>query len=461
MKRWLAASAILLAASTAGAQTPQKTLRVEDVVDVVRTRSAVAGQIDADRRAAAGEVRSASGGFDPVLRGLAGAVLTGEYPLQRYDLSIEQTTALYGLSAFAGWRRGTGTIPVYDGKIATNAWGEVRGGLRLPLLRDGSIDRRRALVARAELGRDVVKDATDQQRIDLARTASVRYWEWVAAGLRAAASERWLALAEARDAQLVVRAEKGDLATIDRDDNRRAVEQRRAQLAAHRRDAVQLGLELGALLVERDGTAPMLDAASAPKDLPEPPPIDERPDDAIQRALASRPDLRALGGIAQQVDVDARLADNQRLPGLDVTVAASRDFGAGVPDRARVAWETWVTLEFPLLQRTAAGRLDVARAQAEKVRLTRAVLAERIRRDVLSARAALDAAKERTQAARAELALAKKLREAEQRKFAIGEGSLVILNLREQAEVEAALREVDALLDWQRAFATYRAVTGG
>lgn len=461
MKRWLSAMALALVTGSAEAQTAQKTLRVEDVVDVVRTRGAAAGQLDADRRAADGEVRSASGGFDPVLRGLAGAVLTGEYPLQRYDLSLEQPTALYGLSAFAGWRRGTGTIPVYDGKIATNAWGEVRGGLRLPLLRDGAIDRRRALLARAELGQDVVKSATDQQRIDLVRTASIRYWEWVAAGLRVAASERWLDLAQTRDGQLLARAEKGDLATIDRDDNRRAVEQRRAQLAAHRRDATQLGLELGALLIERDGRAPMLDPSSAPKEIPEPPPIDERPDDAVQRALASRPDLRAFAGLAQQVDVDARLADNQRLPGLDVTVAASRDFGGGVPDRARVAWETWVTLEFPLLQRTAAGRLDVSRAQAEKIRLSRTVLAERIRRDVLAARVALDAAKERTEAARAELALAKKLREAEQRKFTLGEGSLVILNLREQAEVEAALREIDALLDWQRAFATYRAVTGG
>ena len=78
-------------------------------------------------------------------------------------------------------------------------------------------------------------------------------------------------------------------------------------------------------------------------------------------------------------------------------------------------------------------------------------------RDALSA---LRAARTRVQVARRELEVARRLEAAERSRFELGEGTLLLVNLREQASTEAALREVDALADFHRAMASYRAATG-
>ena len=44
----------------------------------------------------------------------------------------------------------------------------------------------------------------------------------------------------------------------------------------------------------------------------------------------------------------------------------------------------------------------------------------------------------------------------ERARFSLGEGTLLVVNLREQAEAEAALREVDAQAEFQRALAAWR-----
>ena len=76
-------------------------------------------------------------------------------------------------------------------------------------------------------------------------------------------------------------------------------------------------------------------------------------------------------------------------------------------------------------------------------------------RDMLSA---LAAAAERVRIATDELKTSREVEAAERERFALGDSTLFVVNLREQATFEAALREIDALADFQRALTTYRAV---
>jgi hypothetical protein len=62
--------------------------------------------------------------------------------------------------------------------------------------------------------------------------------------------------------------------------------------------------------------------------------------------------------------------------------------------------------------------------------------------------------------ARAEVGLAATLATQERARLTLGEGTLLVLNLREQAEAEASVREVDALAEFQRALAAWRLAVG-
>ena len=67
---------------------------------------------------------------------------------------------------------------------------------------------------------------------------------------------------------------------------------------------------------------------------------------------------------------------------------------------------------------------------------------------------------ERIAATRKEVLTSKQLVISERQRFELGEGTLLIVNLREQALVEAQQREIDALADYFKALANERAAGG-
>jgi hypothetical protein len=130
-----------------------------------------------------------AGGYHLVLAGLgqvsvdvgqsvAAGAPVGYYNPLTLDTQVTQPTRLWGAQLFAGYRFGQGLsytgIPIYDGKIETNDYGEVRAGLTVPLLRNGPIDRARANIQRAEHGRtaaemgavvELLQGAMDRERV--------------------------------------------------------------------------------------------------------------------------------------------------------------------------------------------------------------------------------------------------------------------------------------------------------
>lgn len=416
----------------------------------------------ADQDAADGEALAAQGAFDPTWRTRAWATPVSGYPQVRVDSMVEAPTPLWGASFFGGYRLGTGKIQSYYGERETWNAGELRAGAVVPLVRNGPIDRRRATQARAELGRAIAGLSVEQQRLELARLASFRYWDWVAAGRRREIARELLAIARERDQQLETRTAVGDVARFDRDDNRRALVQREALLVSAQRGLEQAAFELSLYLRDAQGDPVQPDDARLPTALPEP--AAEVPASDLDDALARRPDVRRLVEQKRQAEVELRFLQNQLLPALDVGAAVSADLGAaprpelqplGTPEL-----ELSAVLEVPLLYRAPRGRIDVARAALAKLDAQLRLARDRVAVELRDAGSALAAAKERVGLARQEVTVALGLEQGEGKRFTLGDSSLLFVNLREQTTVEARLREVDALVDYQKALAALTAATG-
>jgi outer membrane protein, heavy metal efflux system len=413
-----------------------------------------------DHEAAQGDLLAAAGSFDPTLRA-SGTIALGGYPSQRVDVVIEQPTPLWGASVFAGYRLGLGLFPAYDEKIATNRGGEVRGGLRVPLLRDGAIDRRRASISRAELGVELARLGVEQQRLEVTRLAAQRYWDWLAAGRRVAIARAWRDLATARDADLATRLQRGDVPEAERAENERTILQREAQLASMDRALVEAANELSLFLRDAAGAPVTPTIARMPAALPDPSPTDAngaRADEDL--ALMRRPDLARLEAQAAQARVDLDLSRNQRLPAVDVIVSGSSDLGPGDAARAKPVFEASVMVDVPLPGRAPEGRARAARAITARVDAQASLARDRVVTEVRNAAVSVTTARTRVGLAARELALAERLARAELDRFQLGDSTLLIVNLREQASAEAALRHVDALADYHKAVAAYRAILG-
>lgn len=438
------------------ARAAEPPLSLEQVLTSVETnypqlRAAVAGQAEAT----AG-LLVAQGGFDPSLRASATVEPVSGYPKTYGNATVEVPTAIQGASLFGGYRIGRGDYAVYDQKLETNDHGEVRGGLRVPLLRDRAIDRRRAGLRGAELGADAARLSAAQQTIDARKAATVRYWDWVAAGARLEVVRDWLDLARKRDAALAARVQGGDAPVFERVENQRAIYQRETALAAAERDFVQAAVELSLFLRKTDGS-PRVPTADERPPLPEPAAVDIAHGGAEALALSRSPEIQRIEIQSRRASIERELAGNQRLPGIDVIVAGSKDLGPGDPKRGLPVLEVTALVDIPILNRVGNGRADAAdaalRRNHELLRLAR----DRAVADVRIALAGLDSSRTRVAATAQELAVARTLAEGELQRFQLGESNLLLVNLREQASAEASVRHVDVLGDFHRAVASLRA----
>jgi outer membrane protein TolC len=449
---------VLAAPGLARASASPEPLSLEAVLEAVERHYPTIEAARRDADAAGAELLAAQGGFDPALRARAVSTPLSGYPYTRVESTLEQPTPVWGANLFAGWRYGGGEIPVYYGQYETNTLGEVRAGVSVPLWRNGPIDRRRANITRAELGTDAAAHAVTQSRLESARAATQRYWDWVAAGRRHAIAVSLWQLAKERDAQLEARVRGGDLAAYEQVDNQRALVQREGQVVAAERLLQQNALELSLFLRDAEGEPVVPQAEWLPAGFPEPVPAPQAVGPVeLESVMARRPDVLRLEASRAQQQVEERLARNQRAPAVDVTVAASKDLGAGSPKRDKPELEVGLLLDVPTLNRGAVGRARQVEAGVARLEAQLRLQRDRVRTEVRDALSALEAARLRVEVARRELRLAREMEQAERTRLELGESTLLFVNLREQTAAEAAVREVDALGDYHKAVASLRA----
>jgi outer membrane protein TolC len=410
-----------------------------------------------DAVAAEGELLAARGGFDPEVKAKAAAFPYAPYEYGRAETTVTQPTPLWGTSLFGGWRYGRGDIPAYYGGYETLSLGELRAGVSVPLWRNGPVDRRRAGITRAELGQEAAALSVAQSRLDAARAAAQRYWDWVAAGRRLEVARALLELARVRDAQLAERVRRGDVPEFERTDNRRALVQRQGAVVTAERGLQQAAIELSLFLRDADGAPLMPPPGRLPPSLPEPPPtaavvggLD------VSAILARRPDVQRLSAQLAQQRVEARLADNQAAPQVDVLLAVAKDVGSGDAKLGKTEVELGLSVDLPTLNRAALGRQRVVNASAAKLDAQLQLQRERAVADVRDGLSALETARERVALARQEASVAHLLEEGERTRFQAGDSSLLFVTLREQTAAEAEVRVVDALAEFHKAAAALR-----
>lgn len=399
---------------------------------------------------------AAQGRFDLVLKSLIDSNSFGYYESRRWDFVAEQPTPLWGASFFSGYQLSGGGFPSYDGKLQTNGAGEYRTGMRLPLFRDREIDSRRADLQKSRLGRRVADLGIQQQRIAILQAATLRYWTWVAAGRRFQVAQSLFDIAFNREKLLEQAVEIGQLPAFEVLDNKRIIEQRRSALVQARRGIEQASYDLS-LFYRDEQTQPVIAGDQRlPPAFPEPVNLDDarlRAD--IDEALQRRPEVGRLAAQRDQVDVDRKLANNRRLPGLDFILSYDRELGERRVLRGPNEVRAGVAFELPFQRRTAAGQELAATARMRQFDQRVQFQRDQIEVEVRDAVSAVRRAFEGVGILRAEVDATKRVEDAERQRYQLGESTLFVLNQRELQTGDAQLREVSALADFHRAMAFY------
>lgn len=411
-------------------------------------------QADANRFAA-------QGGWDPKLSVDGKWTPGGYYKHGEVDAKLQQATPLYGMSLYAGYRYGQGEYPVYKGDLETLSLGELRAGVQLPLLRDGAIDERRADIARTDVLLEAAQCDLRQTELQLAQKAAKAYVRWVASGLELRIQRELLAVAEERDARLRQQVALGSLPRIVTIDNERLVLDRKAKLVASEKYFQQASLDLS-LFLRDDFLRPVIvGEEQLPDEFPRLAEVNLADEEAdVEQALTARPEMCAMKYVLEAVQVDVRLADNQRAPSLDAKAFVARDLGDGPKSLEPTQYGVGLHFEMPLLLRKARGKYASAQAKAVAIDAELRALRDSIAVQVRSARVDLVAAAKQLALALRQADVAQALAEAERERFAQGSSDLVIVNLRELAAADAARAAVEAHAAHEKAAVDYIASLG-
>jgi outer membrane protein TolC len=413
------------------------------------------------KQVAEGEYQTAEGGFDTLLKSQNRWSVIGLYENQINDVGIEQPTGLWGSTFFGGWRLGSGDYPIYEGKSQTANDGEFRVGVNIPLWRNREIDRRRASLQQAELGKMIASHDYDKALIEIRRIASLRYWDWVMAGQRLRVAENLLRIAEQRDTGIRSRASAGDIADFEALDNQRAILERRDRRVAAHRMLEQAAIQLSMYWRDAEGQPQLPSIDLLPSTFPnQEPAIDLDQADAIQMARSQRPELLRLNLQQRQTETELALQNNQRGPGVDFSVMAAKDMGNGNNKLNRDELYMGLNVEILLQQRVSGGRAQTAAANLQRLKWEQRLQEDRIANEVKDAYSALSAARQRLALSAQQRKAAQQLEQGEQNRFELGESTLLFVNLREIAHGDAQLMAAEAQSILFKAHADYEAALG-
>lgn len=400
------------------------------------------------------KIREKRGAFDPVLT-LGSDILHYNSPsAPGKDSDARQNEALVEFTTPEGLKLGVG-YRLNQGKVKsplsmTGDLGEAFLQVKVPLLRNLRTNEKSVGVEQAGLALQVAQWNLSAFRLDTLETAASVYWEYAAAVQKRTVAADLLRLASVRAAAVTDRHRAGDLPEVDAVEAQTEVKRREGGVAKADRDLQKARIKLSLYTGGETPATPSL--PTEPKRL-----TDAERDQWIQTAWETRPEGKAVQPMRESLEAQLRLALNDRRPSLDLTLSPGYDSGSGgIGATSKVG----LVYSAPLRQNTADGRIEDTQAKLRKLTADAELIRQTIRTEVEDAVSAVNTSADRVAAAVEELALARRLEQAERDRFDLGEGTLFLLNQRERGTAEAAVRWIDVLAEHQQALAALRAAAG-
>ncbi len=406
-----------------------------------------------------GRVRQAMGAFDLNLNAGGTMNLAGYYDGQTGYAMLEQPLPFWGGSVYGGYRLSSGFLPNYN-KERTSVDGEGVLGFRLPLLRDGTIDRRRASLWQAQIDQELADPIILRQYLDFIRSATISYYNWLATGQRLTITEELLRIAKDRDSAIAEQVKRGASAPIVQVDNQRLVVSREIATVLALRRFQAAAIELSLFYRTHDKAEPIIAKRDrVPPAFPPHPRLDESQlTTDIAKAAIFRPEIRRIELLVEKSEIDRKLAKNNLLPNIDIGIEAGQSAGNNRPrDIEQNEIEAKIEFKLPLQRREAKGRVDVADALIERLHNDKRFARDRIVADVRDSYSAVSAAYDALKMTRRNVELARQLEAAENERLKQGATDLLALQIREQATFDAQVLEVEAQAEYFRSQANYRA----
>lgn len=432
------------AQSQAEAVRPTRGLQLSQVLASSRRFAPAILEALATARAADGRVLASEGAFDLLFTGEGYSRVTGFYDGTYLQGKAIQPLTNNGGQLEASYRVSRGDFPVYEDYSFTDRLGELKVRGVFALLRDRYIDDRRFGQRNALIERDIAGLDALIIAIGVQQRAIQAYGQWVAAGQQVRIYRDLVGLAEDRQDGIRRQVQLGARAAILLTENQQNLLRRQSLLVSAERDLANAAQRLSLFWRDADGRPLVATPADLPSGLPMIPAARATDPAAV---LARRPDIKLIEQRLEQGEARLELERNRLLPSLRLFAEAGQDFGEqGLGGRSRDPFEAMVgfTFSMPLQNRAAKGQVAAAEASITALEWRRRQSEEQITAEIAQLSTNLTTAERLAVLARDEEVQAEKLASGERRLFQAGASDFFLVNLREDAAANAAIRRLDA-----------------
>lgn len=437
--------ALLAALGAARPAAAQSVLTLEEFVRRVAAHHPAVRQARLLVEQAREEQRIAAGGFDPTVSATWEQKRFGTTEYYDYANAALTVPTPLGVDLKLAYERADGRYVSPDRR--TPAGGLVTAGLSLPLGQRIVTDERRTALAVARSMREAAGAERDAAVNRVLLQATRDYARWFEAERRAEVAREGVTLAEFRLDAVRRRVAAGEAAALDTVEALLEANRRRVQLveAAQATFAARVMAEVH--LWDARGLPDTLATGTVPSAALPPTPAAPVEGDAalaawVAAAERAHPDVQRASARVEQAAALRRLAVQQQLPYAAAELGGLADAGAPrvLPSGSADDLKVGLTVRSPLLFLRERGRAGAAGLRVDQQQLER----DRVRREVgATVRAAAGdvAAVERAiDGQRAAVELARRLLRGEQQRFEAGESTLFLVNARERAVLDEALR---------------------
>jgi cobalt-zinc-cadmium efflux system outer membrane protein len=374
---------------------------------------------------------------------------------EQKDYSELRTTLTYptpflGIDIWAGHRKTNGVLPSYWDNGATTSEGEINLGAKIPLLQGLLIDQRRANFWQNEFALAAQKKQYEQKYLEIVKKTLNLYLDWALLKKRELIAKNLLNMSEQRASWLESKVKAGAIALFEKEDNDRTIFQRKSLLLDIQNKYQQSWLSL-VLQLNGFHSLSLTPEAYSPSELEtilalQLPDLESWKD----KSLANRGDFQALDDLIEAQKVSIKMAQQEYLPQLNLKSELAKNRGTTLNEEED-EYKIMLNFEIPLQLREARGKYMLASAEYENLLLRKKFQKQKIETDIMMNFMDVENIKNRLSITKEEVALAAKLEKGEQRKFNLGDSTMVILNLREQATAEAQLKYQELLVQLWKA----------
>lgn len=408
------------------------------------------------------------------------------------DIETEETIANFSLARLIP-TGGTASVGFNNSRDETNNLNDLfnprfSSGLALtfaqPLLRNfgRTVTERNLLVAR--INSAVSREVFETQVTSTIQQVSDRYWDLVEAREQLRVSQESLALARQLHEMNSIQVEVGTMAPLEMIQSEAGVASREEEIIRGRA-RVQDSEDLLRQLVNL-AEGPLWDVPLLPVTPPETSYLEIDLDEATRIAREQRPELRRRRLENETLEIDARVARNQKKPRLDLTATYGQtglsgdEFAEPVPpnppvliasdsyvdalDRAFAGegynWRVDLVFRYPIQNRTARAQSAIADLALEQGTVELRQLEQTVFTEVRRAERAVRTAAQSIESAKVASRLQQKNLEAEQKRYENGlSTSFQVLQIQEDLAL-ARSREVSTVVEYRRALTAYFAAVG-